>query len=356
MKKAVTNFLLEQKKKLIESDLIERHVMSSFGTDSYWKAGGYPVLAAIIENLVEDGILLPVKAKGKTCKNPALYFCYRILPTDEKPEMEKRQRLLTYYHPMINTSFYLKHGKEFEQDERYISLLDGFLKENSNFKNMIAIPANERSFQVFRDEKWLLSVHGRKFLQRVGFILEDLRCYVTYEPFFYFSNKQNSDGMVKVLIVENKDTFFSMKTIFQEGISSWDGVAFSLLVYGEGRKIEKSISFYDELHDYRNLTSEFYYFGDLDPEGISIWYALTRKVPVKPFTLFYKVLFEKYCCDAPPVRKSQIFSLEAVEAFTAHFSEDTAEGIKKMLLDGRYLPQEGLDFASMRELAAKPEY
>lgn len=353
MKKVIESFLVGQKKKLIDSELIESHVTNWLGTDSYWKSGGYPMFVAIIRDLVEDGIILPVKAKGMTCKSPALYYCYRILSRDEKPEQEKRQQLLTYYHPIINTSFYLNHVKEFEQEESYLSLLDSFLKESPNLKNMIPITANERSFQIFRDEKWLLSAQGQKFLQRVGLSLEVLRCYVTHEPFFYYSKKIPSEGTVRVLVVENKDTFFSLKTLFQEGVSSWDGVPFSLLVYGEGRKIEKSITFFNELDDYRNIASEFYYFGDLDPEGISIWYALTGKLPVEPFVPFYRALFEKYRFDAPVIRKSQRFSPEAVEAFAAYFPVDIAVGIKKMLLDGYYLPQEGLDYAFMRDLATK---
>jgi len=344
---------MNQKKKFIECELIEGHVMSSFGTDVYWKVGGYPAFAEIITEMVEKGTLLPVKARGINCKSPALYDCYRIVPRDEKPEQQKRQQLLTHYHPLINTSFYLQHAKEFEQDEMYISLLDRFLKENPYLEKLTPITVNERSFQIFRDEKWLLSVQGQKFLQRVGLDLDKLRCYITHEPFFYYSKKQNSSGTVKVLIVENKDTFFSLKTLFQEGTYSWDGVTFSLLIYGEGRKIEKSISFYEELDEYRNITSEFFYFGDLDPEGISIWHALAGKVPVKPFVFFYRALFEKYGFDAPLVRKRQRLSHDAVEEFTVHFSEDMAAGMKQMLMTGHYLPQEGLDYAAMRDLAAK---
>lgn len=62
-----------------------------------------------------------------------------------------------------------------------------FLEENPNLDRLQQITANERSFQVFRDEKWLLSKHGKDFLQRIGFALDDLRCYLTFEPFFLLS-------------------------------------------------------------------------------------------------------------------------------------------------------------------------
>ncbi|MCL0063142.1 DUF2220 domain-containing protein [Peptococcaceae bacterium] len=81
-----------------------------------------------------------------------------------------------------------------------------------------------------------------------------------------------------MLIVENKDTFFSLKALFQEGINRWNGKSFSMLIYGEGRKILygegrkilKSISFFEEIEEYKGLSTSFYYFGDLDAEGISI--------------------------------------------------------------------------------------
>ncbi|MCL0101390.1 DUF2220 domain-containing protein [Peptococcaceae bacterium] len=96
-----------------------------------------------------------------------------------------------------------------------------------------------------------------------------------------------------MLIVENKDTFFSLKALFQEGINRWNGKSFSMLIYGEGRKILKSISFFEEIEEYKGLSTSFYYFGDLDAEGISIWYELTEQREVVPFVYFYCCLFER---------------------------------------------------------------
>ena len=348
--------MLEQKKKTIELKLIEQHAAKSLGPDAYWQAGGYPLLAAIIRNLADEGIITPVKARGMNGKNPSLYYFYRVLPKAEKPEQSKIKQLLTYYHPMINTSFYLKHSREFRQDERYLALLDGFLKANPDRSKTVPITANERSFQVFRDEKWLLSVQGQNFLQRIGLSLEDMCCYVTYEPFFYYAKRNTDQTELKVLIVENKDTFFSLKNLFHEGINTWDGITFSVLIYGEGRKIERSISFFDEIDEYRDIPAEFYYFGDLDPEGISIWHALAGRWSVKPFGLFYRALVAKYGQDAPVIKRNQRFSPDAVEAFATHFPADFTRTIKKLLANGCYLPQEGLDYASMRELAQNRQY
>ena len=348
------SFLKEQNRKLIETETIERHAINVLGIETYWKTGGYTVFAAVLRGLVDEEILLPVVAKGTNSKNPALHYWYRIVSSDEKPDRARTHTLLTFFHPAINTSYYLNHSREFQEDEKYLSALDHFLKENNDLKNMVSITANERSFQICRDEKWLLSAQGKKFLQRVKLTLEDLRCYVTHEPFFYYARRQQNEGFeVNVLIVENKDTFFSLKTLFQEGINSWDGIPFSLLVYGEGRKIEKSITFFDEIDNYRNSIANFYYFGDLDPEGISIWHAIAGILSVQPFVLFYNSLFDRYGVDAPVLGKSQRFSQDAVKAFLTHFSADAAVGIQKMLLDGRYLPQEGLDYAFLRELATE---
>lgn len=46
-------------------------------------------------------------------------------------------------------------------------------------------------------------------IKKLGLRLQDLKCYETYEPFFYYENKEFSKG--KILIIENKDTLDNTK-------------------------------------------------------------------------------------------------------------------------------------------------
>jgi hypothetical protein len=328
--------------------------------EGYWKQGGYYSFAESIEKLTQQEFISPVKASGLNGLNPPLYEKYRIAVKRDEPDGATKQKLLTWYHPQINTAHYLTHFTDYQEDEPYLTRLDSFLKQHKDFASWPMITANERSFQIFFDEKWLLSSHGRLFCQRTGLSLDALRCYQTYEPFFYYpAGFPLATDKINVLIVENKDTFFSLKGLFQQGINTWYGCAFSLLIYGEGRKIQKSFSFFGELGEYRDYKGVFYYFGDLDPEGILIWYDIKRQygISLQPFILFYNALFDRYWANASLLKEGnkggQKYSEEAVEAFLAYFDERRATGILQMLKEGKYLPQEGLNYVLLKELAGK---
>jgi len=355
----VDNYIKSRTKKYVFTRDIEHFCLEVLGQEGYWKQGGYHAFAASIEELVRDGVMSPVKASGLNGRDPALYEKYRIIVKKNVPDPATRQKLLTWFHPLINTSHYLTHFNDYQKDEPFLLKLDSFLKQHADLISLPVITANERSFQVFNDEKWLLSAHGRTFCQRTGLSLEDLRCCETYEPFFYYPGRMPVDkDTVNVLIVENKDTFFSLKGLIRQGMDTWGGCTFSLLIYGEGRKIQSSFSFFSELEEYQNYCCNFFYFGDLDPEGILIWYDLQKnyRVSIMPFTFFYNALFDAYGENAPPIKgdkAGQRYSEEAVEAFLAFFTAQRGREILQMLKENNYLPQEGLNRVLLKELADK---
>lgn len=353
MKKIIYQYLINQNKKRIETKNIESYVLKTIGSDNYWKQGGYTSFVQTIELLVAKNILRPVKAWKLNGMNPPLYNGYQIISLRDELNPIIKQNLLTQYHPAMNTAYYLNHQADYEQDKIYLSALNCFLKENAQFTTLPAITVNERSFQIFHDEKWLASKHGHNVLQRVGLTFKDLCCYPTYEPFFYYQRKIANTSEINVLIIENKDTFFSLKSLFQNGVYSWNNIPFTLLIYGEGRKIQKSFSFFWELNEYQQYKPRFYYFGDLDPEGISIWHQLQKQeaVEFKPFVFFYNALFEKYAHIAPKVRKEQRFLQQAVESFLTYFSTSQSKLMLNILKEGRYLPQEGLNYQLLHQLS-----
>ncbi|MDD2497176.1 MAG: DUF2220 family protein [Desulfitobacteriaceae bacterium] len=356
----INDYLNSQTKKQIITREIENYLAKVLGQDVYWQQGGYSSFVEKIEALMQSGIISPVKTSGLNGRQPPLYEKYRIRKSEDILDSMTRQKLLTGYHPQINTAYYSIHSKDYQADEPYLAKLDSFLKQHSDFASWPMITANERSFQIFHNEKWLLSKQGHLFCQRTGLSLTTLHCYQTSEPFFYYPvSIPRGTKEIKVLIVENKDTFFSLKGLFQQGLNTWADNRFSLLIYGEGRKIQKSFSFYEELGEYQNYQAAFYYFGDLDPEGIRIWYDLQKeyRLIIKPFTLFYQVLFERYGDKAPTLsagkKAGQRYSEKAIKAFLNHFDPCLGAGIRQMLAEKRYLPQEGLDYVLLKELAVK---
>ena len=354
MRQIIYNYIISQEKKRLKTVDIEKHVQDKIGLEKYWNNyGGYPSFSKSIDLLIQEGAIRPIKTWKQNGMVPALYNGYQVILQEGMLDDELIKTLSTQFHPKINVSYYFKHKVEFRQDKRYLEALNDFLRANPDLNKLPNITVNERSFQIFYDEKWLLSKHGHNFLQRIGLTLEDMSCYLTYEPFFYYQRKNRDSQEVNALIVENKDTFFSLKELLQKDINTWGKTPFALLIYGEGRKIEKSFSFFWELDEYKDCKVKFYYFGDLDPEGISIWFDLQRKskVDIKPFVFFYNRLLEKYLQVAQPIKKDQKVSAEAIQAFLSYLPDDSAKSISKMLSSKRYLPQEGLNLQLLIEFS-----
>ncbi|MCL0077720.1 hypothetical protein M1N61_01470 [Peptococcaceae bacterium] len=68
---------------------------------------------------------------------------------------------------------------------------------------------------------------------------------------------------------------------------------FNAHIWGRQEDLKEHFFFFEEIEEYKGLSTSFYYFGDLDAEGISIWYELTEQREVVPFVYFYCCLFER---------------------------------------------------------------
>ena len=345
----------QSKLKSLSISKLEDQLEQLLGED-YSRRGGYDSFERVLRQLCAQGVLEPVKASGTNGRNPFLYNQYRKVAQG----LEQGLRLnLINLHSLIRSAAYSKSPQAYSEDQRYLLALDAFLKDPHQRESLgEAISVNERSFQIFNDEKFLLSDRGRIFLQRIGRILTDLSCYMTTEPFFYMDyrsrgNKLNTssypDSSYTALIVENKDTFYSIKRAWQVGNRSIGGVPFDLLIYGEGRKIVGSFAFAQEIPDLVLETMRVYYFGDLDPEGLDIFGSLVAAFPlisIKPFTYCYQALLQLFGRDAP-LRREKDQKLRAVheETFLSYFTPELSQEIQALIHSKKYIPQEGLSYA-----------
>lgn len=347
MEKLILKYFKKQKRKRIKTSSLENYLQQVKGRKEYQKTGGYEKFAQIIKELTQKKKIRPIKAWGRNGLFPELYNGYQLM-SSQKLKEDIKQEILTAYHPKINTAYYLKNVKDYQQDKKYLKLLNKFLKENDKLGLM---SVNERSFQIFNQEKFLNSSRGRSFLQKISLSFNDLNCYQAYEPFFYFATGKSA-GEVKALIVENKDTFVSFKSLFQEGIKTWDNLSFDLLIYGEGKKILNSFSFFSELKQYQLINTRFYYFGDLDPEGIKIWNKLNqnREVEFRPVTFFYQLLMENYQENAPDLHKEQTFNQQAINDFCSCFREKFKQKLNDLFDKNKYIPQEGLNYSLLKKI------
>lgn len=365
MRSLVERFLAEAPVKRIQTKSLEDYLIKHLTLQGYWQKGGYPAFAELIAQLVEENRLRPIKARKSNGMNPPLFNWYQRNTSLDGFSLEEQRRLLKLYHPKLDLAYYLKRPDTYKRDQPYLQALDKYLRLPLDGQAR-PVTINERSFEIFRDEKFLASAHGQTMLEAVGLDLGDLNCHRTYEPFFYCQaanlELQAGEISLNILIVENKDTFFSFKALFQESITTWDGIAFQLLIYGEGRKILRSLSFLGELFPGGKVPANTlcHYFGDLDPEGIAIYDELARTykpqgIKIAAARFFYAELYKRHGSYAPNLTAAQRQNPGAIERFTEEFEPPLRDGLRDLLQSGKYLPQEGLSAAFLYELQTKPE-
>ena len=306
----------------------------------------YEFFAEEVRRAVSRGLLKPVKASGLNGLSPSLYNSYWLL--EQKPEDEEELvREIRAFPPEMDRSFYGKNLFVYKKDRMVIRKLVSFLSDSDNRKTLrIPYSVNERSFQIFNDEKFILG-DGRKVLSRLNINREKLNCYETPEPFFYYMPAGFIDN---ILIVENKDTFFTVKRSFLERDCNRIGdISFKMVIYGEGKKIEKSMGFLYELAGFNRVKTDIYYFGDIDFEGIEIFNGLSCKyeeLNIKPFVYLYSKMVE-LCKEPPEVRTDQREC--DIKSFLSFFDKDKAREIRGILGNKKYVPQEVLSYGFFRQ-------
>ena len=84
-------------------------------------------------------------------------------------------------------------------------------------------------------------------------------------------------------------------------------------------------------------SNNFYYFGDLDYEGIGIYESLTTYFKCEPFVIAYEVMLKKGENISLPVTKEKQ-NRNITEVFFNYF--DDSSKMIEILESERYIPQE----------------
>lgn len=315
----------------------------------------YIQLCSYIYEQIETGSLKPVKASKTNGKKPALYHEYWIIETDTKDsfdtelyEEELKYRMST----KISSDYYLRHLDQYHQDREWVLMLNQYLLQVQEQENIVPVSKNERSFQIWNREKFLQSGQGNKILKRCGTDTSQLSYYETSEPLAYYSRHRQTPQ--NLLILENKDTFYSMRRhLMEQGGTIFD-IPFATLIYGAGKGILRSFQDYSFCTEpyMQAKGNKIYYFGDLDYEGIGIYERLAEsfedRQQIEPFTGAYEKMLDKAASvnGLPMTKEKQNRRISG--RFFAYFSEQTAGRMKDVLESGQYIPQEILnieDFA-----------
>lgn len=310
----------------------------------YNPGGSYSSLYGKIRDLIEKGKIKPVKASGVNGKRPALHCEYWLMETEnDLLQKEKwKEELLYSIIPAISVDYYLKHLQSYKSDRDMVLLLNDFLKNN---RKELEVPVswNERSFAVWHREKFLQREQGIKILKRCGLCIEDLNVYETSEPLAYYVHTRKVPQ--NILIIENKDTFYSMRRVLLNGGDEILGLETGTLVYGAGKAILRSFQDFNfGTEPYmRAAENKIYYFGDLDYEGIGIYERLEEMFrpycSIRPFTEAYDKMLQKAAAfSLPKTKDGQNRNLTGV--FFEYFNENQKKNMREILEKGEYIPQE----------------
>lgn len=318
-------------------------LLQQSGTDSYEQQHSY------IMGLLNEEKLKPVKASGTNGKKPALYLSYWILE-DKKDYNAFKEELIYQLHPGISVDYYLSRLEQYEEDREWVLLLSEFLKERQE-KLLAAESVNERSFEIWGREKFLAKEQGGRILKRCGLTEEELNVYDTAEPLAYYSHTKETPQ--NILILENKDTFYSMRRHLLAGGQGIFGEPVGTLVYGAGKRVLKSFGDFDFCVEpyMAEKDNQIYYFGDLDYEGIGIYEKLASlfeaRWEIEPFVPAYQAMLYKAGLLRKLPATSEKQNRNITGEFFRYFSLNQIEQMKEILERGQYIPQEILNISDL---------
>lgn len=320
---------------------------------SKYRLTEYKDLYSKVMELIDSGKVKPVKASGINGKSPALYKEYWII--EEKQDMSKYVEELDYdIVPAISTDYYKTHLEQYMEDRQWVLLLNKYLKNNKeNFMTLMS--ENERSYDIWHREKFLKQEQGKRVLKRCEIEPEQLHYYRTTEPIAYYTATRQTPQAL--LILENKDTFYSMRKFLLAGNDTICDEKIGTLLYGAGKGIIAAFSDFETSGEPYMLAqgNRIYYFGDLDYEGIRIYESFAAayggEYDIRLFTEAYcRMLTKAYIAAGtknvvnglPLTKEGQNRNIGTY--FLSAFSQKQQDEIKEILENDRYIPQEILNW------------
>ncbi len=304
-----------------------------------------------INALVAQGKLKPTKdGKDTNGKQPPLAKKYRIIEAQCEDLGEELIREIEMNFPLIyNRSYYKSHLKQYLEDREWILKLCAY-HNRADCPLSEEMSVNERFYDILRLEKFGSDFRIMSILRKLGIDFEVLNCYKTPEPFIYYSKSEFNAQ--KILIIENKDTWYTMRKLMKEGLGPFDTI-----IYGEGKKILSSIDEI-EVHQksyFRNAMSEYYYFGDLDDEGLKIFLLLKDKMKPLLISLWkegYKTMLETAITPDfwRKYKDQKSLNRQQIESILEFLSETERDHLMHQFSSNLYLPQEIVNHRILRKM------
>lgn len=312
----------------------------------------YDFFYRIVREFEQNGLIKPYGKNNNSMMFKSVSLKFKIVDYVKKEEelSQEDKHFLHSLNSKINTSFYFKNIKELDKDRCNLIKLSNFL--NSVNGEVPHISLNERSYELFGYEKCLSGAGvSASLLQRTKVKLEDINCFETYTPLqchmmYSFYKKEERT----ILIVENLDTYWSFHRAMLE-TSLGDEI--DMLVYGCGNKSAGNFKF----HRHYSITSKdkIYYFGDVDPEGLAIFNRVKKANPelnIQLASKLYKLAIEigtKNGIHDIHNENQTVLSIEEASELLVSLDEDIAKKFKEIIFNGKYIPQEAINYRVLLE-------
>lgn len=311
-------------------------IMDSFNIVSYEE------LKIVVDEMIGNNIIKPIKSKGMTSFFPKVYCEYRKVV--EKRDYTELKNEIIKLNPRLNISRYLNSPELYEELQEQILKLSNFLWNNKESLNN-EMSVKERSFEIWGDEKFLESKEGKCILTFNKIDTEYLNFYYAPEPFFCHEIKKKKRDSV-ILIIENKDTWYSIgKALNLSENKKLFNIEINFLIYGEGNKATRKNALIDFINIIADLTSKIYYVGDIDIAGVNMLYSCinNNEINIKPFMPLYNCMVN--VADVNKMKKTDDNrGMDFNKEFLSLFNENEKVKVREILDNNKRIPQEILNY------------
>jgi hypothetical protein len=327
------------KKRFELTDLEDFFVAKSGGVTGYEQLGGYQGLYHLLKEKEKQGEIVSIKSSPFNGKRPGLKIRWQLVLTNSAGWEDD---LVFKLSRRIDLNYYLKrpHLQTVELAEKLMRL-EKFLARKAERE---WASREERSLELFADEKFLATSDGRKLLSRLNLSLADLKAE-KYSQMFVYWNKGLQ--IKEVLILENHAAFIACKRVLENGYSIFSSKP-DTLIFGEGNHIIDSLKFLNELTDPQQV--QLKYAGDIDPEGLAIYARLREKYPEFALELhldYYKEMLLTGNSGYPlqsKQRKDEAVLAQIVAEFEEKEEPEMVRRITELWYANLRIPQEVITF------------
>lgn len=322
---AMRAFLQAYKKKNIDLDTLQ----------AAFSAWDYARFRKAVTAFLDDGSLQAVRSAGIDFSGlPRRLRRVTARLFSSAPVIQTDAIRLSLSPQLDFSSYYEAPLSQWQEDLPFIERLSAWLEGGE----MRPAPLQQRSWDIFRDEKYLLGP-GTRLLHRLHLSLTDLFVCDEADPLMLAVQAGCGGSVCHHLIVENKAPYYRL-------LPHLKGSPLTSLVFGCGWKIAANLGALPQQCGYPGARHIAWYFGDFDWEGLRIWQgaAAVQGVEVRLAVPFYRA-FLTY--EAPQGKEQQQENPEAFAAFAAAVGPDMADAFRHILENHAYYPQEALGEADL---------